>query len=83
MINAFLLAWLSHLTTKILADLKFHLFGPDAVMEIFNPPKPEKEVTSENNRNGNRTHDNEKNAKVMFLFLKTFSGIYSKNWILC
>ena len=35
MINAFLLAWLTHLTTKILADLHSNLYGPDAVMEIF------------------------------------------------
>merc|ERR1711874_276141 len=32
MINAFLLAWLTHLTTKILADMHSNLFGPDAVM---------------------------------------------------
>ena len=35
MINAFLLAWLTHLTTKILADLHSSLFGPETVMEIF------------------------------------------------
>merc|ERR1712083_739534 len=35
MINAFLLAWLTHLTTKILADMYSNLFGPDAVMDIF------------------------------------------------
>ena len=42
MINAFLLAWLTHLTTKILADLHSNLFGPDAVMEIFEAtPSPD------------------------------------------
>lgn len=44
MIDAFLLAWFTHLTTKILADLYFNLFGPDAMSEIFQP----KEVTKKN-----------------------------------
>jgi hypothetical protein len=35
MINAFLLAWFTHLTTKILMDLQLNLFGPDAMMQIF------------------------------------------------
>ena len=35
MIDAFLLAWFTHITTKILADLQYHLFGPDAMMKIF------------------------------------------------
>ena len=39
MIDAFLLAWFTHLTTKILADLQYHLFGPDAMMKLFEMTK--------------------------------------------
>ena len=35
MINAFLLAWFTHLITKILSDITFKLFGPEAVLELF------------------------------------------------
>lgn len=43
MINAFLLAWFTHLITKILSDLTFKLFGPDAVLELFEEPEKETE----------------------------------------
>ena len=47
MVNAFLLAWFIHLITKILADLTFKLFGPDAMLELFEPPKVEEKGPNE------------------------------------
>lgn len=52
MINAFLLAWFSHLTTKILADLHLDLFGPDSLMAIFGEEKNEAEEGAEKKENG-------------------------------
>ena len=49
MIDAFLLAWFTHITTKILADLQYHLFGPDAMMKIFE--------NKENNTTNNISND--------------------------
>ena len=55
MINAFLLAWFTHLITKILSDLTFKLFGPDALLELFEPKTEEKiEVVNELDQNGSK-----------------------------
>ena len=56
MIDAFLLAWFTHITTKILADLQYHLFGPDAMMKIF-------ENKAENNSNNN-SNDKDGNTPI-------------------
>ena len=42
MVRAYLLALFTHLVSKLLADLQFTFFGPEAMMEIFQP-KEEKE----------------------------------------
>ena len=60
MIDAFLLAWFTHLTTKILADLQYHLFGPDAMMEIFEA-KINKLENGNEMKNGNTEDASEAN----------------------
>ena len=60
MIDAFLLAWFTHLTTKILADLQYHLFGPDAMMEIFEA-KTNKLENGNEMKNGNTEDASEAN----------------------
>ena len=52
MIDAFLLAWFTHITTKILADLQYHLFGPDAMMEIFENKAENNNSNSNDNKDG-------------------------------
>ena len=74
MINAFLLAWLTHLTTKILADLHSNLFGPDAVMEIFEAtPSPDELIVDkkdelqkdpETDKTNGHTENNKKFKRV-------------------
>ena len=46
MVRAYLLALFTHFVSKLLADLQFTFFGPEAVMEIFQPKeeKDEEEV---------------------------------------
>ena len=58
MIDAFLLAWFTHLTTKILADLQYHLFGPDAMIEMFEN-KPVDDNKNENEMNGKDDNNSE------------------------
>ena len=58
MIDAFLLAWFTHITTKILADLQYHLFGPDAMIEIFEN-KPVDDNKNENEMNGKDENNSE------------------------
>ena len=52
MIDAFLLAWFTHITTKILADLQYHLFGPDAMMKIFENKAENNNSNSNDNKDG-------------------------------
>ena len=72
MINAFLLAWFTHLTTKILADLHFHLFGPEAVMELFEEKKTEKNGVEEiTNGHDQKSVEKKQPKKGMHLDLKS------------
>ncbi len=41
MVRAYLLALFTHFVSKLLADLQFTFFGPEAMMEIFQPKKEE------------------------------------------
>lgn len=63
MIDAFLLAWFTHITTKILADLQYHLFGPDAMMEIFENKAENNNSNSNDNKDGS-TQIEEMNGKA-------------------
>ena len=63
MIDAFLLAWFTHITTKILADLQYHLFGPDAMMKIFENKAENNNSNSNDNKDGSIQME-EVNGKV-------------------
>ena len=63
MIDAFLLAWFTHITTKILADLQYHLFGPDAMMKIFEN-KAENNNSNSNDNKDRSTQIEEMNGKA-------------------
>ena len=45
MVQAYLFALTTHFVSKLLADLQFSFFGPDAMLQIFQP----KEVDNVNN----------------------------------
>ena len=45
MVQAYLFALTTHFVSKLLADLQFSFFGPDAMLQIFQP----KEVVNVNN----------------------------------
>ena len=63
MINAFLLAWLTHLTTKILADVHFKLFGSESVMELFEDKEVKETAKVENGRSKENGHSKENDNK--------------------
>lgn len=68
MINAFLLAWFSHLTSKILADLHLDLFGPDSLMDIFATEEPSAKNEDQNGHsieNGVENNNKKRNNNKM------------------
>ena len=63
MINAFLLAWFTHLTTKILADLTLELFGLDSMLEIFEAKKIEEKLEPKIEENGTKNNKNHRRRR--------------------
>jgi hypothetical protein len=65
MVQAFLLAFFSHLITKLLGDLHLALFGPELLMSLFELPKyeGEQEIAAEVLESAKEEIDNGTKAK--------------------